>query len=198
MSRKNGSKAPANGAPPHRQEYGTSRGVTVTLSPLPPLAQVAIRGQLEQAWLEAGRVLPAKPTYKVTTAGGGVETHEHDEKSIKDDPEAGAAWQAWLTAASEFELDRRDLVMRSVILDCLEFEISPEWEASLRAKRLKAPADVWERKLFYARTMVLGAVSDYRAIMRIADDLAGDAEQQVDAARESFPGKVEIPAGSPS
>lgn len=167
--------------------YTTARGVVVTISPNPPLSQAALKTALELEWLDAGRSLPEKPTFQIPAAGGKVlETHEHDEETIKDDPEAAQAWAHWKAESAAFQEQLRDRQMRVFILDCLEFDIPPEWEARARAAKIKVPADPDERKLFFAQTRVLGDAQDILQTMKIAAELAGVSEKQLAAFRDSF------------
>lgn len=169
----------------------TTSGVTLTLSAFPPLAQAALREALESEWEAEGRTIPARPTYTLTTAAGTTETHEHDEQTLKDNPEAQAAWEAWQSLTRAFELELRARTMRSIILDCLEFAENPNWDKKNKAKRVKVPEDPDERKLFYARTVVLADVQDYVDVMRLTAELAGATEQQLAAVRSAFQHPVE-------
>lgn len=170
----------------HYREYVTSRGVTVRVTAEPPLMRIGIKGALEQEWESKGRALPEKPTYTIKTAAGNEEVHEHDEITIKGNAEAEAAWNEWLTSKAAFESQFKEQSIRSTVLECIEFDIDPSWNAKNKAKRIVVPSDEYERKLYYAYTAVFGHSTDYSEVMIITAELAGATEQQITAIRESF------------
>lgn len=189
----NGHKAPNVTAPDgsRYREHTTSRGVTIQVSAEPPLMRVGIRSALEQEWQAKGWVLPERPTYEIKTAAGNVETHEHDEITIKGNAEAEAAWAEWKEQTDKFNAEFRESSIRSVILECVEFETDPSWKAKNKARRVPIPADEFERKLYFAYTEVFGHQEDYQAVMLISAELAGATEQQITAIREAFLNPVE-------
>jgi hypothetical protein len=184
--------------PASEATYITSRGVLVHLAPFPALATSAQRASVTTEWQEAGRALPEKPTYQIQAAGGAVETHEHDESTIKGDPEAEAAWAAWQESERQFQNEVNERKLRTFIVDCMDFEINPSWEAKAKAKRLKVPADEWERKVFFAETEVLGNPQDYMEGMNRAAQLAGVSERDLKTVRDSFRRAVEVTRGEAS
>ena len=175
------------------QTYTTPRGRAITILPMPPMMREHLQAALKAEWEESGHPLAAKPTYAIKTAAGAEETHEHDEQSIAL-PEYAAdkdAWQAWQTAEAEFDGELKLRTLKAVIIDCLEFEIDPAWTAKAKAKRMRVPADEWERKLFFAETELIGSGEDITAIIETAARLTGVDARLVDAAHESFRGGVE-------
>ena len=179
--------------------FTTSRGVEVTVSgDMPLLMPGEYKVLLESEWAEKGKVLPDKPTYKITTAAGTEEVHEHDNKTIASDPEAKALWKTWETLTKEFTTEYFDRVIRTIILDCTEFEINPEWDTVNRAKGVKKPPeDEYARKIFYASTNVFGRKEDLRQLREIAFELAG-AEQDKEPVRDTFQHSLEKPEGAAS
>lgn len=175
----------------HYREHVTTRGVTIRVSASPPLMQPALKSALELEWESKGRALPKKPTYTIKTAAGNEEIHEHDEITIKGNETAEATWREWLTTKAAFESELREQLIRSMILDCVDFEIDPRWDAKNKAKHVTPPKDEFERKLFYAYTAVFGEAQDYSAVMIISAELAGATEQQITAVREAFRNPLE-------
>lgn len=195
MSAKRNGKVPNVTAPDgaHYREHITTRGIVIRVSASPPLLQPALKSALEQEWERIGRALPTRPTFVIKAAAGNEETHEHDEQTIKGNPEAEAAWKEWQEAKATFESELREQLIRSMVLDCVEFEIDPRWDAKNKAKKVAVPEDEYERKIFYAYTTVFGEAGDYSAVMTISAELAGATEQQIVAVREAFRHPLESP-----
>lgn len=185
---KSNGKAPNITAPDgsRYREFTTSRGVTVRVSAEPPLMRVGIKGAIENDWKEKGWTLPERPTFEIKTAAGNTEVHEHDEITIKGNEEAEAVWAEWQAQTNKFNAEFRESSIRSVVLECVEFEPDPQWRAKNKARRVTIPADEFERKLYYAYTEVFGHQEDYQAVMLISAELAGATEEQIAAIREAF------------
>jgi hypothetical protein len=173
------------------REFTTSRGVTITISPAPPLINAVCTAALESEWIDSGRALPAKPTYEITNAAGVVEVHEHDPKSIVGNPEWERQWTEYSARQKAFNSELNLSVMRVFVIGSVDFEVTPKMESQLKAMRLKLPTDPEERKFVIAQVLVFGSGEDYREMSRIASELSGAPAQQVNAVRESFRGDAE-------
>lgn len=174
------------------QTYTTTRGRAITILPMPPMMREHLRSALAAEWEEAGHPLPEKPTYVLKTAAGDEETHEHDEQSVAQaGADAKAAWQAWQDREAEFDNELKLRTIKAMIIDCLEFEIDPTWAAKAKAKKMRVPADEWERKIFFAETEVIGSGEDITTIIETAAKLTGVDARMVDAAHDSFRGGLE-------
>lgn len=190
MPRDRSARKAAAVTPAGQRPFTTSRGVVVTLKPYSGLAQSADEEAVRQTWLAEGRALPAKPTYTLTAAGGVVETHEHDEITIKGDAEATAAWAKWQADEAAFQQAVSEVTVRGFILDYMEFAIDPAWAAKARAKRVTVPTDAYEAKVYYGLTEVLATRGDVFEAFALASELAGVTGPQLEAAREAFRGAV--------
>jgi hypothetical protein len=173
------------------REYTTSRGVTITISPAPPLATAACKAAVESDWLESGRALPIKPTYEITTAGGVVEVHEHDPKSVAGNPEWERQWEDYESKQKAFNRELNLSIMRVLVIGSVDFDVTPKMESRLRAMRLKLPTDADERKYEIAQVLVFGSGEDFKAVIRISAELSGAPAQQVNAVRDAFLGDEE-------
>lgn len=168
------------------KEYTTARGVVIRVTAAPPLMAPGLNSALEQQWESEGRALPTVPTYEIKTAAGTVEVHAHDEKTIKGNPEAESAWAEYNAGKAQFEKESREAFIRSMILDCVEFDESPGWMAKAKARKVRVPDDEYARKLYFAYTEVFGSPDDYSNVMLISAELSGATESQITAIRAAF------------
>lgn len=199
MTRKNGHKnkvITTNTEGVREREHVTTRGVTIWIRSMPPMLPELLNSAIRSEWEEMGKVLPTKPTYEVEVAGGGKETHEHDEKSVKETPGAEVVWEAWEKAELEFSNAVNNALFEELVRNSIRFEIDPSWPK--RFKRLRPPADPIEAQDFYARATVIGGREDVEAIMRIASELTGVDARLQSAAEDSFPDNVEERDSAPA
>jgi hypothetical protein len=173
------------------REFTTSRGVTITISPAPPLANAVCKAALESDWLDSGRALPVKPTYEITTAAGVIEVHEHDPKSVVGNPEWERQWAEYEAKQKAFNSELNLQIMRVLVIGSVDFDVTPKMEAQIKAMRLKLPADAEERKFVIAQVLVFGSGEDFRSVIQISAELSGAPAQQVNAVREAFRGDAE-------
>lgn len=172
--------------PADKAVFVTRRGVQVTLSRFSPLSPSLLEGSVTADWQAAGKSLPEKPTYTIQAAGGDVETHEHDEVTIKGNAEATAAWEAWQQATAEFNRDVFELQLRSFVIENMEFAIDPRWVAKAKAKRLRVPTDEYEAKVFWAEAEVISGMDEYFEMVAQSAELAGVTGPQMEVVRKSF------------
>lgn len=171
-------------------QFTTSLGVLITVGPMPILQEAHVRQAAEADWLEAGKVLPVIPTYEVTTAGGEVEVHQLDETMLAD-PAHKAQWESYQINLGEFNTEYRTRLLRSVVIDCVAFEENPRWAAKHKAKKLRIPADEWERKVYFAETELFGNPDDLMQVIERAKALSGLKAEVLAAAQTSFRRAVE-------
>jgi len=195
---------PKNGTKPRTVEvyhgkremsFVTSLGVTVHVSPLPPLLPDVVRNMVEEDWAIANKPMPSKPTYTTTNVAGDEQVHEHDEKSLttEEDKQAWAVYQATQTRFDEEVMTR---TFEEHARNGIRFEIDPAWPN--RYKRLRPPKDdEAELRWFYTRVAVIGSREDVLQIMTIASRLTGVDEQLINAAEATFRGAVEETHAAP-
>lgn len=181
--------------PADKALFTTSRGVTIKLSKYNTLSGTTYDESVAADWQDAGKALPVKPTYEIVAAGDVVEIHEHDAKSIKGNAQAEADWAVWEQANREFQQDVFDVSRRSFIIDCMQFDIQPQWQAKAKAKRLHVPADEYEAKVFWAQTEVWDGMADFQNAVLVSVELAGVTGPQLEAARTAFRRSLEVPTG---
>lgn len=166
-------------------QFVTSLGVEITVGPMPILQEAHVRNSLEADWVELGKVVPVAPTFEITTAGGEVELHQVDETML-DDPARKAQWEVYQAQLNEFTAEYRTRLLRSVVVDCVEFEENPKWAAKHKAKKLRVPADEWERKIYFAETELFGNPDDLMQVIERAKALSGLKAEVLASAQASF------------
>lgn len=170
--------------------YTTALGTTVKIRPIPPYlvaeVELAQRKKAEELY-----PAPPKPTYEVTDAGGGVQTFEHDEKSVSTDEEraALAAWQAATQAQANYAAGKVSEFMfnRGLVVD---MPPDDSWAKEQEAWGVVVPTDPKERRDHYIKTEVLAGKDDIGEILVAIMAATGVAQEAVDTARATFRGEL--------
>lgn len=151
--------------------------------------------------LRAGFVFPPKPTYTATTAGGDVEVHDHDEKTLVTD-EDKAAWAAWKAEMARLSADYAEKANRTWVMLGTDIDVPDgDWIKLHEFCGLTVPADPLERRWYYITTVLF---SDDKELARLITEIArisnpGPTAEEVEAAKASFRRKVEREtAGGPA
>jgi hypothetical protein len=185
--------------------YTASSGLEVILTGLPPLVPQRIDASIEY---------PEKPTYEVETASGDIEHYEHDEDSIKGDPEAEEAWAAYEEDLNEAETELTEKLLYSVLLESVELKDYEKKFADWKRKQKLLEIDIAEpsdpedeesvrqaeeeNKFYFMQTEVFHDADDIGEVLTIVMSLTGVSVEDLASARDSFPGEVESepPAGN--
>jgi hypothetical protein len=182
--------------------YRTVAGVELEYEPVSPLAIELSEQGTRKKYLDAGEPI-TPPTYKVTPVGGGEMLFEHDQESIKGDPEAEKAWNAYIDAnrrlQAEIAQERTTLLLSAVKI---ELPNDDTWlrrqkrrnivvpERPLNTDDLDAMDEYMEQlRSHYIMTEILKTVEDsyglFEKIIQIS--LAGAlTEEQISAASATF------------
>jgi len=165
-----------------RREYTSARGITVTFLPLPP----TIVEQIEVIYAqEVPR--PEPPTYTEFALGGIEVVQAHNETTIKGDPEAEVAFDAYKKALAAWTDEVNTRLARYVQVNCVDFDLpeSDDWIKRQEYAGLKVPDDPFDRRLYYLRTEFVGSQDDALNVLAIPMQLA--MERSVDlVAAERF------------
>lgn len=168
--------------------FETKSGVSLELNPLPPLLIQEVReAARKHAEDETGGKLD-KPTYELTTADGAVETHEHDETTILDNPEAMAAWNAWQAQQNRIaevisERTLKFILMRGVKMDVPE---DTAWIEEQAFFGVQVPENPLEKRFHYIKTEILATTDDVPAIMSQILTISGVDAEVIAAAQATF------------
>lgn len=160
-----------------QKTYVTSRGVTIRILELSPL----IIKRMERQYADQNPK-PKPPTYVIETAGGGTETHVHDDTTVETAREK-AALKNYRQALASWESGLETLTLRLMAVAGVDFDM-PEgdaWEAAPKAMGFIIPTDPVERKLFYFETVAVGTSADMVAVMGLVmglDEVQGGSDQE--------------------
>lgn len=168
--------------------YQTATGRELILNPLPPLQIQLVRdAAVKEAERKFGERL-YKPTYTLDTGDGATETHEHDEATIAQDPEAKRAWDAWQAQEAQFDAYSNDKIMRFILLRGISFEMpaDDEWMEMQAYFGIDVPEAGLDRRFHYIQTEIIGSVTDLTALMSEIMKISGVDEETVAAAQATF------------
>lgn len=170
------------------ETYVTSRGLEITLLPLPPYLIQMTTSSVE---------IPTPPTYTIKIEGGGEETHEHDEQSIRESSdEEKAQWEKYRAALREANAKVADTLLTVVLMEGVRVEI-PDKERWLKRQKLmglEVPDDEDEQELLFKKTQVIGSGRDIEVIMQRTISLGGITPEELKTVKDSFQGSMESDA----
>lgn len=160
-----------------QKTFTTSKGVVIRILGLSPLILKRLERQYEE-----DNPKPKPPTYTVETAGGGTETHIHDETTAET-PKEIAALRQYKSAVAAWDSGLESLTLRLMAIAGIDFDMpeSNAWEAIPKAMGLRIPEDEVERKLFYFETTAVGNSQDMVAVMGLVmglDQVQGGNDQE--------------------
>lgn len=150
-------------------------------------------------WAEVGRT-PDPPTYEAELAGGGKETHEHNETTLVTD-EDRAAWEKHLAEAEAFQRELMDRSMKTLFIRGVQtppLEDGSEWMLEQAFMGSRVPINKLERRYFYVRTEIINSPAEGKRLMEAITALSGISREAMRAATETFPGEVEESNGDTS
>ena len=165
--------------------YTTTRGRTITLSGMPPLAVQRIANSIE---------FPSVPTYTIELASGDTETHDHDITTL-DTPEDHVAWEKYLEEEEAADNKQTEMLLKTILVKGVEVKITDEeladWLEELEVIGLDPPKNKKDRQLAYLETEIIATTYDAQMIMEIVMELTGVSEEDIEDARDSFPDTME-------
>ena len=168
--------------------YTSASGYELILNPLPPLQIQLVRdAAIKEAEKLYGERL-GKPTYTIGTDDGAEETHEHDEATIAQDPEAKKAWDAWQAQEAQIDAFANEKIMRFILLRGVSFEMpeSDDWMEMQKYFGIDVPETGLDRRFHYIQTEVIGSVTDLTGLMSRIMEISGVDEETVAAAQATF------------
>lgn len=173
--------------------FTNSVGDTFELYPMNPLEEELIREQMKTEWKEAGKHLPGKPVYTVTTAAGETQTiqvkDENDAKSVG----LSAEWAAYADADAAFEREYGDRYL-SACFACLKANPDdyPAWKTRMKMRKLRIPDDEADKLVMFGKTWVIRSTDDITGlIIACTRSMINMSEEAAKAAEEKFRATVE-------
>lgn len=165
--------------------FTTSRGIEVTLRPIPPyMVQMAI----------ASLTVPEVPTYEVSLVSGGVEVHTHDEKSIEQSSdEEKKRWEQYQIDLQKYNAEQSDLILDIILTEGVEVDLPDEDQFRKRMKMLRIPLsdDSEEALLQYKKIYVIGCQEDAETIMSQVLRLTNINPEELKKIEDSFRNRME-------
>ena len=185
-----GDREDSMGESEERPSITTVAGLKVGIKPVSRVYLQQIARKIQREFEQAGKMLEP-PTYKVITAGGGVETYPHDETSIADAPEEDKAlWAAY--QANRAEADNRVgvestkfQVLKGLIID----EVPKAWVKEQQELGFDVPKDAKDLLWAYIEREVIVTPEDvFTALTAItALSMRGSvSEEAIKAAADTF------------
>ena len=168
--------------------YQAASGYELILNPLPPLQIQLVRdAAIKEAEKTYGERL-GKPTYTINTDDGASETHEHDEATIAQDPEAKQAWDAWQAQEAQIDAFANEKIMRFILLRGVSFEMpeADDWIEMQQYFGIDVPEPGLDRRFHYIQTEIIGSVTDLTGLMSKIMEISGVDEETVAAAQATF------------
>lgn len=170
---------------PTEIEFVTSRGLKVTLRPLPPYLVQMASTAIEK---------PEPPSYIVKTEGGGEEIHTHDQESImQSSPEEQLEWSKYLEKVREADQKATDVLINVVLVEGVEVTIPDKerWIKRQKLMGLTVPEDEDEMMLMFKKTQVIGNDKDVEFIVQSVMKIGGITEEDLNSVKNSFQDKLE-------
>lgn len=170
--------------------------------------QIVGLSPLEMPRIQASVTYPKKPTYRVETAGGGFEEHEHEVKIIPatdSEPEKvvstlntdedKAAWAAYEEAFAKAESELSERMLRTCLLDGVVLtDVAKEnmnrWKRRQELKGIPVSDDPDQLELDFKTSMVGQTPEDFQLLMELILSLTGVGEEDIEKLRRSFPDTV--------
>jgi len=157
---------------PAAGEFLNSTGKTVKIQAI---------NRVTLARLQAARNIPQPPTYEVTLAGGGKETHEHTADTINT-PEERLLWDAYQLKLRTEQVEFNQRFFEFVVTFGIASEPPDDgWERRYQRFGLVVPDDPLERKLFWVENEILVTADDaarlFQAVLQLGETDKEAAEQ---------------------
>ena len=170
---------------PDRVEWVNSRGISIVLKAIPPyLVQMAMEA-IDK---------PDPPTYTVSLAGGGEETHVHDETSILQSSEVEKIkWAEYLITLNEIQEMSTEILLDIILIEGVEVspQVEEEQVKKMRFLKIKIPEDPQERSLAVRKAFIIGGKEDAETITSMVMVLTGVSADDLKLTKKSFQNKVE-------
>lgn len=190
------------------QTFGTftnAIGEQYTIHGLSPVTPQRIMESVRAEFLRAGKPVLAVPTYKVQTATGEEEIHEHDATTlvVPDNPAQTQinqdAWQEYVKSTAALDAEYNVRLMRVVFL-AVTAKPTQEWRDEMAFTGVDLPAEnsPAERYL-YVETRVIQSAKDVASLMtgvfRLAGVISEAAVAEVDATFQRAMEEAVVEAG---
>ena len=177
------SQSPQNNS--SEKEFVNSRGLKVTLLPLPPYL-IEMATSVVKA--------PPVPTYDIVLEGGGIETHTHDAESIEQSSdEEKLKWTQYLIEKKKANAASVDVLMKVILIEGVRVEIPDRdnWIKRQKLMGLPVPEDEEELMLMFKKTQVVGNDKDIEYITQYVMQMSNVAEEDIKVVKDSFQDNVE-------
>lgn len=168
--------------------YQTRRGHRVKVQSFPHLLPGKVQVSAEK---KAKKLYPAVvPTYDEPLMGGGVQTFEHDDKSVIGNPEAETALALYRENLRKQTAYVNEKMMQFYILTGTDVQLPADdkWRRKQEFFGIEIPEDENELLYHYITTEI---ITDARELMSLVERImeeAGIDPDTLDAARETFRG----------
>lgn len=166
--------------------FSTSKGERIRVQSFPHMLPGKVQVAAEKKALE---LYPATmPTYDEPLMGGGVQTFEHDDKSVEGNPEAKAALDLYRSQLQKRTGYINEKMMQFYVLTGTVVEL-PENDRWLRRQRffgIEIPDDEDALLYHYITTELLGDARELMALVEQIMIASGIDSDSLAAARVSF------------
>ena len=168
--------------------YVTKRGHRIKVQSFPHLLPGKVQVAAQK---KAEKLFPAVvPTYDEPLMGGGVQTFEHDDKSVQGNPEAEAALAQYRNNLRQQTAYVNEKMMQFYIITGTEVQLPQDgkWRKRQEFFGIEIPEDETELLYHYITTEI---ITDARELMSLVERImeeAGIDPDTLDAARETFRG----------
>lgn len=168
--------------------YETKRGHRVKVQSFPHLLPGKVQVAAEK---KAKELFPAVvPTYDEPLMGGGVQTFEHDDKSVEGNPEAEKALAQYRNNLRQQTAYVNEKMMQFYIITGTDVQLPEDnsWREQQEFFGIEIPTNKTELLYHYITTEV---ITDARELMSLVERIMEEAGLDADvlsAARETFRG----------
>lgn len=173
---------------PEKLSFFTAAGLEIEFEPISPMVLEESESGLLSEYKKRGEPV-TPPTYTVETAGGGTQTFEHDEKSLRND-EDKKQWDAYIDATRRLLAEQSQLRLE-IVLSALKVQLpeDKEWERKYKRWHITVPDDSDDKLIFYIEREILKTPDDIFTAMTqvITTSMKGTvSEEAIEAASKSF------------
>lgn len=154
----------------NKLSYTCTDGTVVKLRVASHSMFLQIDSAVEKQFERDGRQVKP-PQYAAETAGGKVEYHDHDEKSIEDaTPEEKEQWQEYLDTRAEIEIEAKSRSGLFIFREGLDESYGDEAQADGWIKQYEkwlgpVPDDPDDRFMAYVETVLIKTPADQVEVM---------------------------------
>lgn len=167
--------------------YTTHKGEKIQVQSFPHMLPGKVQLAADK---KAKELYPAvHPTYDEPLMGGGVQTFQHDEKSLQTDADR-ESWNIFQENSKKQVLHVNDMMMKFYILTgtVVELPTNQKWVKRQEFFGIELPTDENELLYHYITTELLGDVSDLVDLVNCIMEASGIDKETMEAAKASFRG----------